>query len=153
MNPSRDVPALLPDGRLRTLPARRAPFCARPRPVRIVTAAGSLAGAAASVWLACLILFGAGTLTIELPGVLAAGGRPAVPAGPPRRLLPRGHRRRGDCRPRSTASGYTAAYDGRYSVRWIALQSNAFLLSMSLVTCAASVFTFLLAWEMMALSS
>jgi formate hydrogenlyase subunit 3/multisubunit Na+/H+ antiporter MnhD subunit len=123
-----------------------------PRPARIVTAAGSLAGAAASLWLACLVLFGAGTLTVEMPGVLApVGGLVfvldrlgawflAVVGGVAIGTTIYG-------------AGYTAAYDGRRSVRWIALQSNAFLLSMSLVTCAASVFTFALVWELMALSS
>ena len=124
----------------------------RPGPSRVVTAAGSLVGAAASVWLACLILFGAGTLTVELPGVLAPVGGLlfqldrlgawflAVIGGVAMATTIYG-------------AGYTAAYDGRLSVRWIAIQSNAFLLSMSLVTCAASVFTFLLVWELMALSS
>ncbi len=38
-------------------------------------------------------------------------------------------------------------------MRWMALQTGVFLLSMSLVVCAGSVLTFLLAWELMAVSS
>ena len=124
----------------------------RPRLARLITAAGSLLGAGASVWLAGLVLFGAGTLTIELPGVLAPVGGLVFQLD---RLGAWFLIVIGGVAMATTiyGAGYTAAYDGRYSVRWIALQSNAFLLSMSLVTCAASVFTFLLVWELMALTS
>ena len=49
--------------------------------------------------------------------------------------------------------GYTGGYGRRYSMRWMSLQTGAFLLSMSLVVSAANVLTFLLAWELMAVTS
>lgn len=48
---------------------------------------------------------------------------------------------------------YTAEYDNRRSLRLFGLMFNGFLLGMSLVACAANVFTFLLAWELMAVTS
>jgi hydrogenase-4 component B len=50
-------------------------------------------------------------------------------------------------------ASYTAEYDGRRSLGLFGLMFNGFLLGMSLVTCAANVFTFLLAWELMAVTS
>ncbi len=48
---------------------------------------------------------------------------------------------------------YTAEYDGRRPLRFFAVMFNGFLLGMSLVACAANIFTFLLAWEVMAVTS
>ncbi len=48
---------------------------------------------------------------------------------------------------------YTAEYDGRRSLGFFGLMFNGFLLGMSLVPSAANVFTFLLAWELMAVTS
>ena len=48
---------------------------------------------------------------------------------------------------------YMAEYDGRSSLRFFGLMFNGFLLGMSLVPCAANIFTFVLAWELMAVSS
>jgi hydrogenase-4 component B len=48
---------------------------------------------------------------------------------------------------------YMAEYEGRCSLRVFGLMFNAFLLGMSLVPCAANIFTFVLAWELMAVSS
>jgi len=50
-------------------------------------------------------------------------------------------------------AGYSAAYEGRYSLRFLGAMLNAFLLSMSLVPCAGNVLTFLLMWEGMSLTS
>ena len=50
-------------------------------------------------------------------------------------------------------ASYTAEYDGRRPLGMFGLMFNGFLLGMSLVTCAANVFTFLLAWELMAVTS
>jgi hydrogenase-4 component B len=50
-------------------------------------------------------------------------------------------------------AAYMAEYDGRRSLRTFGFAFNAFLLGMSVVTCAANVFTFVLAWEVMAVSS
>lgn len=48
---------------------------------------------------------------------------------------------------------YTGEYEGRHSLRLFGLMFNGFLLGMSLVPCAANVFTFLFAWELMAITS
>lgn len=48
---------------------------------------------------------------------------------------------------------YTAEYDGRRSLGAFGLMFNGFLLGMSLVVCAGSIFTFLLTWELMAVTS
>jgi hydrogenase-4 component B len=51
-------------------------------------------------------------------------------------------------------AGYTAVYeDGRASLRLLGMMFNLFLLTMSLVTLADNVFTFLLMWEGMSLTS
>ncbi|MGH7555342.1 MAG: hydrogenase 4 subunit B [Longimicrobiales bacterium] len=48
---------------------------------------------------------------------------------------------------------YTAEYDGRRSLQVFGFMFNGFLLGMSLVPCAANVFTFVLSWEFMAVAS
>jgi hydrogenase-4 component B len=48
---------------------------------------------------------------------------------------------------------YTAEYENRSSLRLFGLMFNGFLLGMSLVTFAANIFTFLFAWELMAVTS
>jgi len=50
-------------------------------------------------------------------------------------------------------AGYSEAYDGRYSLRFLGAMLNLFLLTMSLVPCAGNVLTFLLMWEGMSLTS
>jgi hydrogenase-4 component B len=50
-------------------------------------------------------------------------------------------------------AGYSKAYEGRHSVRFLGAMLNLFLLTMSLVPCAANVLTFLLMWEGMSLTS
>jgi len=51
-------------------------------------------------------------------------------------------------------AGYSATYeDGRASLRLLGVMFNLFLLTMSLVTLADNVFTFLLMWEGMSLTS
>jgi len=127
-------------------------FSPAPRIARALTAAGGIIGGAAAVWLSALVLAGPSGLRLEIPQVLAAAGGLAfhldrlgaiflavigavtVPVS-------------------IYGFGYAAAYDGRYSARWIALQTGVFLLSMCLVVCAASVLTFVLAWELMAVTS
>lgn len=127
-------------------------FAPRPRTARALSAAGSAAGATAGFWLAGLVLTGPSTFSIEFPAVLAAAGGLsfhldrlgaiflAVMCGVTIPVAIYGFE-------------YAAAYDGRYSARWMALQTGAFLLSMSLVVCAAGVLTFVLAWELMAVTS
>jgi hydrogenase-4 component B len=48
---------------------------------------------------------------------------------------------------------YSAQYEGHHSLGALGLMFNGFLLGMSLVPCAANVFTYLLAWELMAVTS
>ena len=50
-------------------------------------------------------------------------------------------------------ASYTAEYDRRGGLGGFGLLFNVFLFGMSLVVCAGNVFTFLLAWELMAVSS
>ena len=127
-------------------------FSPAPRIARALTAAGGIIGGAAAVWLSVLVLAGPFGFRLEIPQVLAAAGGLAfhldrlgaiflavigavtVPVS-------------------IYGFGYAAAYDGRYSARWIALQTGVFLLSMCLVVCAASVLTFVVAWELMAVTS
>ena len=49
-------------------------------------------------------------------------------------------------------AGYSAAYEGRYSLRLLGAMLNLFLLTMSLVPLAGNVLTFLLMWEGMSLT-
>ena len=49
--------------------------------------------------------------------------------------------------------GYSAAYEGRYSLRWLGAMLNLFLLATSLVPLADNVVTFLLTWEAMSVAS
>jgi hydrogenase-4 component B len=134
------------------VPGRRTP--------RYVGAAGLVIGGAAGLGLAGIVLwsgqrfFGtvANAFVLDAPDVLAAAGgvmlhldrlaaiflalisAAAIPAG-------------------IYSAGYLASYEGRYSTRWMTWNTGLFLLSMSLVTCAGNVLTFVLAWEAMALSS
>jgi len=50
-------------------------------------------------------------------------------------------------------AGYSETYEGRHSLRLLGAMLNLFLLTMSLVPCAANVLTFLLMWEGMSLTS
>jgi hydrogenase-4 component B len=50
-------------------------------------------------------------------------------------------------------AGYSEAYEGRYSLRFLGAMLNLFLLTMSLVSCAGNILTFLLMWEGMSLTS
>src|SRR5713101_5612253 len=50
-------------------------------------------------------------------------------------------------------TAYMAEYDGHRSLPVFGLMFNAFLLGMSLVPCAGNIFTFVLAWELMAVAS
>jgi len=122
------------------------------RLTRITGAIGAIAGGAAGLSLACATLWTGESLTLAAPGMIQAAGGLAL------------HLDRlgaiflaiisGVAIPVGLYGGaYSASYEGRYSTRWMALNVGAFLISMSLVTAAASAFTFVLCWELMALSS
>ncbi|OGK81101.1 MAG: hydrogenase 4 subunit B [Candidatus Rokubacteria bacterium GWA2_70_23] len=49
--------------------------------------------------------------------------------------------------------GYTEAYEGRYSLRWLGALLNVLLLSLSVQVMADNALTFLMAWEAMSLSA
>jgi hydrogenase-4 component B len=49
--------------------------------------------------------------------------------------------------------GYSAAYEGRYSLRMVGALLNVLLLSLSLQVLASNALTFLLMWELMSLSA
>jgi hydrogenase-4 component B len=122
------------------------------RPARYATAAGAALGSMAGLALAAAVLITGRPVEVAFPNLLAAAGGIAV------RLdvlgafflgivsiigLP------------ATVYGmsYTHAYDERYSVRFLGLMFNLFLLGMSIVPCASNVLTFVLGWELMSVAS
>jgi hydrogenase-4 component B len=119
---------------------------------RALTAAGAIVGALAGIVLAARVLVTGEPFVLAVPALLSLGGGVALrldglgafflvligAVAAPAALY---------------GVGYTAAYDGRYSLRWLGAMLNLFLLSMSLVVLADNVLTFLLAWEAMSLAS
>jgi hydrogenase-4 component B len=119
---------------------------------RGLSTAGAVVGAGASLLLGLDALVTRETWTFEAPSLLAVGGglllrldalgaffliligMVAAPAA-------------------LYGAGYSAAYAGRYSLRWLGAMLNLFLLTMSLVPLADNVVTFLLMWEGMSLTS
>jgi hydrogenase-4 component B len=119
---------------------------------RRATAAGAVAGGAAGVALALGVFATGASFALEVSALLPAGGGlafrldalgafflllvglVAVPCA-------------------VYGAGYSATYEGRYSLRLLGAMLNLFLLAMSLVPCAANVLTFLLMWEGMSLTS
>ena len=49
--------------------------------------------------------------------------------------------------------GYSASYEGRYSLRMLGAMLNSLLLSLSLLVVADNALTFLISWELMSLSA
>jgi len=119
---------------------------------RALSAAGAIAGAGAGLLLGLHALAGAGAWTVAVPEVVSVAGgllfrldalgalflvlvsMVAAPAA-------------------LYGVGYSAAYAGRYSLRWLGAMLNLFLLATSLVPLADNVVTFLLAWEAMSVAS
>ncbi|HEU5195068.1 MAG TPA: proton-conducting transporter membrane subunit, partial [Methylomirabilota bacterium] len=124
----------------------------RPALTRALTAAGAVGGAAAGSILAVRVLLTGEPLALTVPALLTVGGGLALRldalgaffllligvVAAPAALY---------------GAGSSAAYTGRYSLRWLGAMLNAFLLAMSLVVLADNVLTFLLAWEAMSLAS
>jgi hydrogenase-4 component B len=125
---------------------------ASPAVVRRVTAAGALLGAAAGVALAVAVLNAGVPFVCTVPELLSPGGGLALRLDGLGAffLLVIGM---GALPAALYGLGYTAAYAGRYSLRWLGAMLNLFLLTMSLVVLADNVLTFLLAWEAMSLAS
>ena len=122
------------------------------RAARVFTALGAVVGGAGGLGAAVSVLTTGIPLDVVLPNVVAAAGGlvirldllgafflalitvVSIPAS-------------------VYGTTYMAEYDGRSSLRFFGLMFNGFLLGMSLVPCAANIFTFVLAWELMAVSS
>jgi len=119
---------------------------------RRLAAGGTVVGGGASLAVAVALFATGAPLAVELPALLSVAdglafrldalgafflalvGLVAVPCG-------------------IYGAGYSEAYEGRYSLRFLGAMLNLFLLSMSLVPCASNVLTFLLMWEGMSLTS
>ncbi len=122
------------------------------RTARRLAAGGSVVGGGAGLAVALAFLVTGAPLTVAAPTLLSVAdglafhldalgafflalvGLLAVPCG-------------------IYGAGYAEAYEGRYSLRFLGAMLNLFLLTMSLVPCAANVLTFLLMWEGMSLTS
>ncbi len=122
------------------------------RAARRWTAAGAVIGAAAGLALAAAVFMTGEPFVLDVPALLSPGdglafrldalgafflalvGLVAVPCA-------------------IYGAGYSAAYAGRYSLRFLGAVLNLFLLTMSLVPCAGNILTFLLMWEGMSLTS
>jgi hydrogenase-4 component B len=119
---------------------------------RLVTAIGAAAGALGGLAAAGLVLASGHHLVLAFPGLVAVAG------GVQLRLDPLGAVFLALVAATALLAAmygvrYTAEYDGRRSLGTFGFVFNGFLLGMSLVVCADSVFAFLLAWELMAVAS
>lgn len=122
------------------------------RAARMFTAVGAALGSIGGLVLAGAVLATHASVDVTIPGLLAVAGGIALRLdvlgafflalvsiiGLPAAVY---------------GASYTHAYDGRYSVRFIGLMFNLFLLGMSVVPCAANVLTFVLGWELMSVAS
>jgi hydrogenase-4 component B len=122
------------------------------RAARAITAGGAAAGAAGALVAAIGVLVTGRPVDLVLPQVVAAAGGVAIHLDPLGAVflalvasvsLPAA----------VYGATYTAHYDGHRSLGAFGLMFNGFLLAMSLVPCAGNVFTFALAWELMAVAS
>ena len=123
-----------------------------PRAVRVITGIGAVVGSAAGLAAALTVLATHRPFEVVLPNLAATTGGVAI------RLDLLGALFLALVAAVSLPAAiygitYTAAYDGRRSLRAFGLMFNGFLLGMSLVPSAGNVFTFLLAWELMAVTS
>jgi hydrogenase-4 component B len=119
---------------------------------RRVTAVAAMLGALAGLVLAASVLTSGVPLAIHVPALLSPGGGLSL------RLDALGAFfvaliGLGAAPAALYGAGYTAAYAGRYSLRWLGAMLNLFLLTMTLVVLADNVLTFLLLWEAMSLAS
>src|SRR5258705_2855375 len=122
------------------------------RAARVLSAAGAMVGAGAGLLLGLHALAGGAVWALGVPDVVSVAGgllfrldalgalflvlvsMVAAPAA-------------------LYGIGYSAAYEGRYSLRWLGAMLNLFLLATSLVPLADNVVTFLLTWEAMSVAS
>ena len=122
------------------------------RSARYATAVGAAIGSIAGLVLAAGVLITGRAVEVAFPHLLAVAGGIAIRldvlgafflgivsiVGLPATLY---------------GASYTHAYDDRYSVRFMGLMFNLFLLGMSIVPCAGNVLTFVLGWELMSVAS
>jgi hydrogenase-4 component B len=132
--------------------AALAAFSPSPRTARLATAIGAAAGSAGGIAAALAVLVTGRPATASFPGILAAAGGIVVHLdhlGALFLLL--------ICTIGLLAAiygvSYTAEYDGRHSLGAFGVMFDGFLLGMAAVASAGNVFTFLLAWELMAVTS
>jgi hydrogenase-4 component B len=123
-----------------------------PRAARLITAVGAVAGSAAALAAAASVLATGMPVSVAFPSLVAPAGGILIELD---RLGAIFLALIGGIGALAAVYGfgYTAEYDGRRSLGAFGLMFNAFLFGMALVVCAANVFTFLLAWEFMAVSS
>jgi hydrogenase-4 component B len=119
---------------------------------RLMTAVAAIVGALAGLALGAAVLATGVPLAVHVPALLSPGGGLSL------RLDPLGAFfvvliAVGAVPAALYGAGYTAAYAGRYSLRWLGAMLNLFLLTMTLVVLADNVLTFLLLWEAMSLTS
>jgi len=123
-----------------------------PRAARLVTAAGAITGCAGALAAAAGVLATGRPVEIALPHLVAAAGGILIHLDLLGALF------------LALVAGvgllaaiygiqYTAEYDRRRSLGAFGVMFNGFLLGMGLVAAAGNVFTFALAWELMAISS
>jgi hydrogenase-4 component B len=122
------------------------------RAVRALTAVAAAAGTSAAMAAAAFVLVTGTHLSASFPSFVAAAGGIALEID---RLGAVFLALIGAIGLLAAVYGfsYTAEYDGRRSLGAFGAMFNAFLFGMALVVCAANVFTFLLAWELMAVAS
>ena len=120
---------------------------------RGLVAVGAVIGAGAGLTLGITVIASGTPFTLSIPELLPLAGGLAL------RLDPLGAFfliliGLGAIPAAIYGAGYSAAYeDGRASLRLLGVMLNLFLLTMSLVTLADNVLTFLLMWEGMSLTS
>jgi hydrogenase-4 component B len=122
------------------------------RAARLATASGAVIGAFGGLSVAASVLINAQPVAFALPTIVAPAGGVAIRVDALGAIflalvaalsLPAA----------IYGVSYTAGFAGRISLRQFGVMFNGFLLGMSLVPCAANIFTFLFAWELMALTS
>ena len=123
-----------------------------PRVARYAAGAAAVAGSAAALAAASLVLVTGEPIAVEIPAALAAAGGVSLRVdalgayflgvvaigGIPAALY---------------GISYLAEYEARASMRFFGLSFNVFLAAMCVVTAAANVLTFLIAWELMSVAS
>jgi hydrogenase-4 component B len=119
---------------------------------RMAAAIGAGVGSATALVLALTVLIAGRPMDAALPGIVAAAGGLAFHLdslgafflgvvgliGVPAAVY---------------GFSYTEEYEGRISIHVFGLLFSVFLLAMAAVPCAGNVFTFVLAWELMSVSS